>query len=103
MFQDQQRELIFGKMAIIGPEKLSLALRYLIVEAAILQLLSMYHLGGGEYRITIVQLRFQGSTRSSLHPPASYFSETAVVIDLDLFQSNANRLKSIDHQSSDYE
>ena len=72
-------------MANIGPEKLSLALWYLIVEAAILQLLSMHHLVGGEYRITIVQLRFQGSTRSSLHPCTKIFSETAVVIDLDTF------------------
>ena len=90
-------------MTNLRPEKLSLALRYLIVAVAILYSLCMHHLGGEEYSITIAQLRFQGSTRSSLHPPVSNFLAMAVVIDLDTFRSNADRLDSIDHQSSDYE
>ena len=63
----------------------------------------MYRLGGGDHSITITQLGVQASTRSSLHLPPNFFiffyfffSETAVVLNLDIFQSNANRLKSID-------
>ena len=58
--------IIFRNKSYLGPEKLSLALRYLTVEAAILLLFFMHLLGGGENALT--QLKVQRSTRSSLRP-----------------------------------
>ena len=66
--------MIFENMADLGPEKLFLAPRCFTVGAAIF--IFMYRLDGEEYKITLTQLRVQGSTRSSLHPSAQPFWKT---------------------------